>query len=344
MSNHVATLSKVLRQAYQEGGTIGVLQHQQQQMRTATFITNDSVNYPYDAALTMVRAALDASRGNKGMASGMLNAMIGSCCTMQQPQTGSELAANLMRAYDDLADDCIKPDLVAMCLAYTATVKYDPHRAAYFLKRATNVYPTKDIADVSVSAKAPNWDELESRNGIRLMQDSEEFVVLFKPSGMLCCHATIDPSRGDESISLEECLLANGVALSSLNLEGRGLVHRIDRGTSGCLVLSKTNACHALLVSQFFLRNVRKSYQALVFSDNGAAASRLPDRSIVTLPIQGRPAVSSFAVEEWISPQVARLQIMTAQGRRHQVRLHCSKGLQAPILLDPLYGGDTVNS
>lgn len=330
-----ANLSRALRQAYREGGTIGVLQQQQQMWSTISPISEDC---SYQTATTMVHAALDASRGNKGMASGVLNAMIGSCCTMQHPQTGSELASNIMFAYDEL-NDFFKPDLVALCLAYTATIKHDSRRAQSFLNRATNLYPTTDLSDLAT--KAPNWDELESRYGVSLLRDSAEYVVLSTPSGMICCHSAIDLSRGDENISLEECLLANGVVLSSLNEEGRGMVHRIDRGTSGCLVLAKTNECHALLVSHFFLRKVQKSYQALVHLFNSTNYP-LSDQGVVTLPIQGRPAMSSYVVEEHVSPLVARLRIVTTQGRKHQVRLHCSKGLKTPILLDPLYGGEAI--
>ena len=311
-SYNVANLSRVLRQAYREGGTIGVLQQQQQMWSTASPSSEDC---SYQTATTMVKAALDASRGNKGMASGVLNAMIGSCCAIQHPRIGSELA------YDEL-NYCFKPDLVALCLAYTATVKDDSRRAQSFLTRATNLYPTNDTTDLAT--KAPNWDKLESRYGVRLLQDSAEYVVLSKPSGMTCCHSTIDLARGDENISLEDCLLANGVALSSLNSEGRGMVHRIDRGTSGCLVVAKTNECHALLMSQFFLRNVQKSYQDLVCSVNSTNC-RLLNRGVVSLPIQGRPAMSSYVVEEQVASLVARLRIVTAQGRKHQVRLHCSK-------------------
>jgi 23S rRNA pseudouridine1911/1915/1917 synthase len=120
-------------------------------------------------------------------------------------------------------------------------------------------------------------------------------------------------------------------------MEGRGLVHRIDRGTSGCLVVAKTNECHALLLSQFFLRNVRKSYQALV-----SPKQLLPDSGVVNAPIQGRPAESAYVVEERISSNLWKIRVTTTQGRKHQVRLHCSKGLKAPILLDPLYGGRAI--
>jgi hypothetical protein len=89
-------------------------------------------------ATTMLKASLDASQGNKGMASGVLNAMIGSCCSIQHPRTGSELAFNIMLAYDELHDS-FKPDLVALCLAYTASIKDDSRMAQSFLTRATNL-------------------------------------------------------------------------------------------------------------------------------------------------------------------------------------------------------------
>ena len=115
------------------------------------------------------------------MASGVLNAMMGSCCTIQHPRTGSELAFNIMLACDELHDS-FKPDLVALCLAYTTSVKHDSRMAQSFLTRATNLYPSNDTTDLAT--KAPSWDKLESRYGVRLLQDSAEYVVLSKPSGI----------------------------------------------------------------------------------------------------------------------------------------------------------------
>ena len=128
--------------------------------------------------------------------------------------------------------------------------------------------------------------------------------------------------------------------LSTLNPDGsRGFVHRLDRGTSGCLVVARTNQWHAQLLTQFFLRRVDKSYIALIYTNSVP----LPANGTMNVAIDGRPAVSSFQVlERYAGDLVTKIRVTTKQGRKHQVRIHCSKCLQAPILLDPLYGGESI--
>jgi 23S rRNA-/tRNA-specific pseudouridylate synthase len=115
-------------------------------------------------------------------------------------------------------------------------------------------------------------------------------------------------------------------------------VHRLDRGTSGCLLVAKTTPWHARLMTQFFLRRVEKSYIALVYTHD----TTIPNEGQIDLPIDGRPAQSSFVVLERYGKLAAKLRVRTYQGRKHQVRIHCSRGLQAPIFLDPLYGGEAI--
>ena len=163
---------------------------------------------------------------------------------------------------------------------------------------------------------------------------------------MVCYHAGPSQSfrgkRKGRDDSLEMCLLQNGVALSTLNQQGRGLVHRLDRGTSGVMVLAKTNRMHAVLLAEkFFLRRVDKSYQALVVKGDVP----LPVRGMIDCDIDGRPAKSKYRVQKTsVGSLFARLQVKTEQGRRHQVRLHCAQGLGTPILLDPRYAGLAILS
>jgi 23S rRNA-/tRNA-specific pseudouridylate synthase len=61
-------------------------------------------------------------------------------------------------------------------------------------------------------------------------------------------------------------------------------------------------------------------------------------------PIEGRPARSRYTIETGVGKHLTRIRVDTDQGRRHQVRIHCSEGWRAPILLDPLYGGQSILS
>ena len=350
--SQIAMLSKALRTIYNQGGTLGVLQQ-----------SRGMENYP---APLLVKAAVEASSGDNGMASGILNALLGSCCGDGgsvsggggKIKTGAKMAIDLIEAYDHPSIQ-LQPNLVALSLAFMATSQ-DPefvNRADEFLDRAEQVYSstTSSSSSSSVVKDKPDvdWSMLQQRHDIRLLQDTNEFVVVSKPSGMVCYHgaAASKPRRKQENrksdLSLEECLQQHGVPLSTLNKEGRGLVHRIDRGTSGCLVLAKTNRMHAILIAHFFLRNVKKSYQALVCnppSSSSSSSSHLNDQGSINLDIDGRPAKSTYYVEERFGDWVSRVKVYTEQGRRHQVRIHCAQGLKSPILLDPLYGGQAIMS
>ena len=127
---------------------------------------------------------------------------------------------------------------------------------------------------------------------LRVLHDGGEgggVLVVSKPAGVVCHHrrrtgaGRVRKGKGGKKrgrrngggggaaavppppdVSLEDALADLGVSLSSLNPDGRGVVHRIDRGTSGCVAVARTDHAHALLVAEFFVRAVSKSYLALV--------------------------------------------------------------------------------
>jgi len=333
-NKQIAILSKALGVLYQQGGTLGVMER-----------SEGMENY---SGASLVSAAVTASHGNKGAASGIVNALLGSCC--QSRANGTEKALELMHAYDALDDSILQPNLVALCLAYTAVATTHPNEAKLFLKRAENVFATNTEKKSFSERSEADWLKLATVHDIQLLQETDDFVVISKPSGMVCYH-TLDTTQqktaskrrrsgpAADDTSLEACLLQNGVSLSTLNKEGRGMVHRIDRGTSGCMVLAKTNRMHAILISEFFCRNVNKSYQALVCT----RGNNLSSKGTIKLDVEGRPAMSSYEIETTLQQRnFCRIRVHTKQGRRHQVRIHCAQGLNSPILLDPLYNGQVA--
>lgn len=360
----IQILTDSLRVLYQHEGTLGILQ------RTETLPSDVSGE-------DFVQAVWKASRAQKGTAAGMLNALLGVTCRNNEDLA---LCLAILQAYD--AFPHLQPDLVTLCLAHV-TLSKDPKYndvpyARSFLKRAEQLYPTSaNAAAANKNSSLVDWTTIQDEYDIHLLHESNEFVVLSKPSGMVCYHSTTAAGstttrskkqqqqqikKNKPDLSLEEFLLRQGLALSTLNCEGRGMVHRIDRGTSGCLVVAKTNAMHAQLLVEFFLRNVEKSYQAWVYDDDTTTAASTNNNSflattlkttgtvVIDLPIDGRPAVSTVRLLESstvcrsnndaTSSILHRVQIKTKQGRRHQVRKHLSQGLGMPIVLDPLYGGE----
>jgi 23S rRNA-/tRNA-specific pseudouridylate synthase len=339
----------VIHEAWQTSETDGIL-------KLAPQIESER----YDVQ-DLVIATLDALP-SKGQAAGVLNAWIGSCCQLQNPELGAERAWQLLDIYDSLED--LDPDLVTLSLVYTALTHPDLtdnfhsmgratlERAQRLAKKKGGSKRRKSLA-ASARKQVSERSDLLELHGIQVMHESDRDLVVNKPSGMVCVHkftttsGKVTASRrknqrenngsGDWDISLEAALLDAGISLSTINTDGRGLVHRIDRGTSGCIVLAKTDERHAQLVSDFFLRNVKKDYLALVTLPQ---QEDILNSGKIDTPVQGRPALSFYTVEERFDTLKARLRIQTLTGRKHQVRVHCAEGLNAPIVGDTKYASD----
>jgi 23S rRNA-/tRNA-specific pseudouridylate synthase len=304
----------------------------------------------------------------KGQAAGVLNGWIGSCIgKTEDVELGAELAWELLGLYDALED--LQPDMVTLSLVYTAMthpdLAPDYHKLGNAaLARAQQLAKkqggSKRRRSLVASARkrqsvSDNRSDLLELHDIAILHESEAELVVNKPSGMACFHkhkttsGKVTASRRKQKrrgaapledvkvldISLETALLDASIPLSSLNVDSRGMVHRIDRGTSGCIVLAKTDERHAELVTQFFLRKVSKNYQALV---ELSEEETIPDTGTVDLPVHGRPALSLYQVEERQEDGKALLRIQTKTGRKHQIRVHCASGLHAPIVGDSKYG------
>jgi 23S rRNA-/tRNA-specific pseudouridylate synthase len=300
----------------------------------------------------VIQSSLDAFSNSKRCTAGIINAWIGSCF---ERKLGAQFALQLLDAYDQVSDEFqIYPDIVTYSLVYSILVQEEEYQemAQKVLERAQRVSKkkagSKRRRELAAARRRPQvscatnvQDELQELYGcdFQVLQETSDFLVLSKPSGMACTHkhkTTAGKAKkrksSDKDISLVNALLDKNVPLSTLNAEGRGLVHRIDRGTSGCIVLAKTDEMHAKLVTQFFLRRAKKTYTAVVTSQPAALVE-----AEIDMPVDGRPAMSKYRVTKQYDSGLTTIQVETMTGRKHQVRVHCAKGLNAPILYDPIY-------
>lgn len=277
-----------------------------------------------------ISAIMEKSMPNKGRTAGLLNALVGSCCLSGDSTTSRERAEFARGLLDEVDATLFAPDLVTLCLAHQATREIFPELAEIYLTRAESLHPTSGHSHKE-SCRSQSWRlDLEKNFGVRVLFDCDDFAVIDKPSGMRLCGFQ----------SLEDILVKVGMPLSTLNSDGsQGFAHRLDRGTSGCLVVAKSNQAHAEWISRFFLRQVEKTYLCLVFTGKNNLVSQ---EGTVDLPVSGRPAKSAYRLLEKYGNEVAKIKVSTRQGRKHQVRIHCSKGLKASILLDPRYGGEYI--
>ena len=169
----------------------------------------------------------------------------------------------------------------------------------------------------------------------RLLYEDEFLVVLNKPSGLLC-----QPGLGKDN---QDSLIQQAQDLWIDTL----IVHRLDRDTSGIIVLARDRDAHRCLSRQFQERKVKKTYRALVLGtpveSRGAIVTRIrkamhvPPRYCVDSS-RGREASTDWRVVT-SQQRYARMELEPLTGRSHQLRVHMNY-LGNPILGDPLYGTD----
>lgn len=176
---------------------------------------------------------------------------------------------------------------------------------------------------------------------VDIVYDDADLLVVNKPAGMV-----VHPAAGHASGTLVNALLHHVHDLSGIGGTLRpGIVHRLDRGTSGLMVIAKHDRAHAALAGQFRNREVDKRYVTLVWGT--VRAGRTIDLPIGRDPVQrkqistrsrrARTAVTSIVDAEPLAG-VSLLTVVIATGRTHQIRVHLSE-IGHPIVGDPVYAG-----
>ena len=173
------------------------------------------------------------------------------------------------------------------------------------------------------------------------MYEDDYLIVVNKPAGLV-----VHPAAGNASGTLVNALIYHCEHLSNENgLLRPGIVHRLDKDTSGLLISAKDNRVHGSLRSQFSKRTIKKYYYALVWGrfteDTGeidAPIGRLPNnRKKYGVVENGRASLTRYEVlERFEFLTLVRVQLET--GRTHQIRVHMTH-INHPLFGDPYYGG-----
>jgi 23S rRNA pseudouridine1911/1915/1917 synthase len=178
---------------------------------------------------------------------------------------------------------------------------------------------------------------------LSILHEDEDLIVLDKAAGMV-----VHPAPGHSSGTLVNALLHHCEGLAAIGgVERPGIVHRLDRGTSGVMVVAKNDAAHAALAEQFHDHTVLRVYRAVVRANPRGDAGRVDrpigrhktDRKRMSIRTRtGRPAATRWQVERrFPASAAALLEIRPETGRTHQIRVHLSS-IGMPIFGDPVYG------
>jgi 23S rRNA pseudouridine1911/1915/1917 synthase len=193
---------------------------------------------------------------------------------------------------------------------------------------------------VSVDIPPPQIDEiLPDPIPLAVVYEDPDVIVVNKPAGMV-----VHPAPGHPRGTLANALLAHAPGISVGGSQRAGIVHRLDKDTSGLIVAAKTDRGRTALISQWEDRSVAKTYLALVVGSVAdeeatidAPIGRDPkNRQRMAVLRPGRPAVTRFHVVERF-PNVTLLKVSIETGRTHQIRVHLAF-IGHPIVGDPLYG------
>jgi 23S rRNA pseudouridine1911/1915/1917 synthase len=175
---------------------------------------------------------------------------------------------------------------------------------------------------------------------LNLVFEDEHLAVIDKPAGLV-----VHPAPGHWDDTLVNALVARGTTLAG-GAGGRpGIVHRLDRDTSGLMIVAKTDLAHRRMGAAIAARRVRRAYAALAWghldssplSIDAPVARHPQDRKRMTVSPQGRGArTDAWVVARFDVVELLRLELHT--GRTHQIRLHLEH-VGHPIVGDPVYGG-----
>ncbi len=210
-----------------------------------------------------------------------------------------------------------------------------------YVKQNYKVQPG-DVIEAAIPI-TPRPEEAEPEEiPLNIIYEDEYLLIVNKPAGMVA-----HPAYANYTGTLVNALLYHSQKLSNLNEQGRpGIVHRIDKDTSGLLVVAKDDWTHAKLAEQFSKHSIEREYWAVAWGlfkerkgeiNLNIARSKSDRKKFAVSSNEGKSAATFYEIlEEFEFASLLKLNLKT--GRTHQIRVHLS-GTGHPVFGDPTYGG-----
>ena len=203
-----------------------------------------------------------------------------------------------------------------------------------------------DIINVTVPV-SPRPDKIEPEDiPLNIVYEDEHLLVINKPAGMV-----VHPSAGNYTGTLVHALMHYTNELSKVNAEVRaGIIHRLDKDTTGLLVVAKDEWVHLKLAEQFSSHTIKREYWAVCWGHfdkpqgeiiGNIARSKRDRKKFAVSETEGKHAHTFYEViEEFEFTTLVKLRLKT--GRTHQIRVHLSS-INHPVFGDPTYGGRRIS-
>ncbi|MEQ8387445.1 MAG: RluA family pseudouridine synthase [Alphaproteobacteria bacterium] len=176
-----------------------------------------------------------------------------------------------------------------------------------------------------------------------IVYEDAALIVINKPAGLV-----VHPAAGNTNGTLVNALLAHcGAELSGIGgVKRPGIVHRLDKDTSGLILVAKTDEAHVRLAAQFSAHTIERSYTALVWGVPGPLSGEIHGnigrspthrKKMAVVTRGGKPALTHYTTERSFDTLASLVTCRLATGRTHQIRVHMAH-LGHPVIGDPLYG------